>query len=108
MQPLTCYLLRWDVIPGSAPETGLSLSLVTGILIPMALYSAWQLVYLYIQHTIIDKDPELVTSLRYLTQVRCYRSGHLQVVTSNIILVLSKPSVPKIRCTLSQWTSASA
>lgn len=68
MPPLTCYLLRWDVIPGSAPEEGLGLTLMTGIVIPMLLYSAWQLLYLYIQHTVIDKDPELVTSLRYLTQ----------------------------------------
>ena len=26
MQALTCYLQRWDVIPGSLPEEGLSLS----------------------------------------------------------------------------------
>ena len=71
-QPLTCYLLRWDVIPGSAPEEGLGLTLMTGIVIPMLLYSAWQLLYLYIQHTVIDKDPELVTSLRYLTQVSAH------------------------------------
>ena len=36
----------------------------------MFLYSIWQVFYLYIQYTVIDHDPELVTSLRYLTQVR--------------------------------------
>ena len=79
LQPLTCYLLRWDVIPGSAPAEGLGLTLMSGIVIPMLLYSAWQLVYLYIQHTVIDKDPELVTSLRYLTQV----SGQTIIIGSS-------------------------
>merc|ERR1711862_239282 len=31
MPPLTCYLQRWDVIPGSAPAEGLGLTLMTGI-----------------------------------------------------------------------------
>ena len=71
MPPLTCYLQRWDVIPGSVPAEGLSLGLATWLVVPMLLYSAWQAFYLYIQHTVIDKDPELVTSLRYLTSVGC-------------------------------------
>ena len=71
MPPLTCYLQRWDVIPGSVPAEGLSLGLASWLVVPMLLYSAWQAFYLYIQHTVIDKDPELVTSLRYLTSVGC-------------------------------------
>ena len=60
---------------------------------PVLLYSAWQVFYLYIQQTVIDKDPELVTSLRYLTQCPrnpmyiitmdiCIRLGVLQKVTA--------------------------
>ena len=74
------------MIPGSAPEEGLGLTLMTGIVIPMLLYSAWQLLYLYIQYTVIDKDPELVTSLRYLTQV----SDHYQL---SILCLLSADSL---------------
>ena len=66
---MTCYLQRWDVIPGSMPEEGLSLSIMSGLVVPMMLYSVWQVFYLYIQYTVIDHDPELVTSLRYLTSV---------------------------------------
>ena len=76
MPPLTCYLQRWDVIPGSTPEEGLSLSLMSAIVLPMFLYSVWQIFYLYIQFTVIDKDPELVTSLRYLTQVSIEYQHH--------------------------------
>merc|ERR1712173_291635 len=47
---------------------GLSLSLMSAIVLPMFLYSVWQIFYLYVQFTVIDHDPELVTSLRYLTQ----------------------------------------
>ena len=68
-QPLTCYLQRWDVISGSVPAEGFSLSFSEAFIIPMFLYSVWQVFYLYIQYTVIDHDPELVTSLRYLTQV---------------------------------------
>jgi len=68
MPALTCYLQRWDVIPGSVPEEGLSLSFTEAIITPMMLYSAWQAFYLYIQYTVIDHDLELVTSMRYLTQ----------------------------------------
>jgi len=53
MPPLTCYLQRWDVIPGSVPAEGLSLGLATWLVVPMLLYSAWQAFYLYIQHTVI-------------------------------------------------------
>jgi len=68
MPALTCYLQRWDVIAGSVPEEGLSLSFTEAIITPMMLYSAWQAFYLYIQYTVIDHDLELVTSMRYLTQ----------------------------------------
>lgn len=68
MPALTCYLQRWDCIPGSVPSSGLSLSFSEAVVIPMTLYSLWQAFYLYIQYTVIDHDQELVTSLRYLTQ----------------------------------------
>jgi len=85
MPPLTCYLQRWDVIPGSTPEEGLSLSLMSAIVLPMFLYSVWQIFYLYIQFTVIDKDPELVTSLRYLTQ--CPKNP-LYIITMDICIKL--------------------
>lgn len=68
MPALTCYLLRWNVIPDSVPSSHLSLSFSEAFITPLAIYSAWQALYLYIQHTVIDKDPDLVTSMRYLTQ----------------------------------------
>jgi len=68
MPPLTCYLQRWDVISGSVPPEGFSLCFSDAFIIPLFLYSIWQVFYLYIQYTVIDHDPELVTSLRYLTQ----------------------------------------
>lgn len=68
MPPLTCYLQRWDIIPGSLPSGGLSLSVGDTLVTPLIIYSTWQVMYLYIQATVIDHDPDLVTSLRYLTQ----------------------------------------
>ena len=41
-QPLTCYLQRWDVISGSVPPEGFSLSFSDAFIIPMFLYSVWQ------------------------------------------------------------------
>merc|ERR1712165_691038 len=41
MPPLTCYLQRWDVISGSAPPEGFSLSFSEAFIIPMFLYSVW-------------------------------------------------------------------
>lgn len=68
MPPLTCYLQRWAIIPGSVPDTPLDLSFGDTIVTPLFIYCAWQAAYLYIQATVIDHDPDLVTSLRYLTQ----------------------------------------
>jgi len=51
----------------------------------MMLYSAWQAFYLYIQYTVIDKDPELVTSLRYLTQ--CPRNP-MYIITMDVCIRL--------------------
>lgn len=85
MPPLTCYLQRWDVIPGSVPAEGLSLGLASWLVVPMLLYSAWQAFYLYIQHTVIDKDPELVTSLRYLTS--CPRNP-MYIITMDVCIRL--------------------
>jgi len=85
MPPLTCYLLRWDVISGSAPPEGFSLSFSEAFIIPMFLYSVWQVFYLYIQYTVIDRDPELVTSLRYLTQ--CPRNP-MYIITMDVCIRL--------------------
>jgi len=68
MPPLTCYLQRWAIIPGAVPDTPLDLSFGDTIVTPLFIYCAWQAAYLYIQATVIDHDPDLVTSLRYLTQ----------------------------------------
>jgi hypothetical protein len=67
MPPLTYYLLRWNIIPDSVPESGLSLSFTSALLVPLTFYLIWQVMHLYIQQTVIDNDPELVTSVRYLT-----------------------------------------
>ena len=51
----------------------------------MFLYSVWQVFYLYIQYTVIDHDPELVTSLRYLTQ--CPRNP-MYIITMDVCIRL--------------------
>lgn len=81
MPPLTCYLQRWDIIPGSLPPEGLSLSLGDTLVTPLLIYATWQAVYLYIQATVIDHDPDLVTSLRYLTQ--CPRNP-MYIITMDV------------------------
>ena len=73
-------LERWDVISGCVPAEGFSLSFVEAFVTPMVFYAIWQVFYLYIQYTVIDHDPELVTSLRYLTQV-------INTLGSNIVLI---------------------
>jgi len=85
MPALTCYLQRWDVIAGSVPEEGLTLSFTEAIITPMMLYSVWQAFYLYIQYTIIDHDLDLVTSLRYLTQ--CPRNP-MYIITMDVCIRL--------------------
>jgi len=62
------YLIRWGALPGAMQQTDLSLSFWTAIFFPCFVYCLWQAAYLYVQHEVIDQDPELVTSLRYLTQ----------------------------------------
>jgi hypothetical protein len=81
MPALTCYLQRWDVIPGSLPPEGLTLSLWDTLITPLFIYTAWQAAYLYVQATVIDHDPDLVTSLRYLTQ--CPRNP-MYIITIDI------------------------
>ena len=44
-----------------------------------------QAAYLYVQHEVIDQDPELVTSLRYLTQVTYTYKKRTQVNTKTHI-----------------------
>ncbi|XP_023332785.1 uncharacterized membrane protein C776.05 [Eurytemora carolleeae] len=68
MPVLLNYLLRWNIIPNSVGDADLSLGLCNSMFYPLIFYSLWQACYLYVQCTVIDHDPELVTSLRYLTQ----------------------------------------
>jgi len=69
MPTLLNYIIRWNILPGSVQDdVSLSLSLWSAVLVPCAGYLLWQACYLYIQNTVIDKDPELVTSYRYLIQ----------------------------------------
>jgi len=69
MPTLLNYIIRWNIIPGSVQEdVSLSLSLWSALLVPCLGYMLWQVGYLYIQKTVIDHDPELVTSYRYMIQ----------------------------------------
>jgi len=71
MPPLICYVLRWDT---RLQEAGLAakhmspMTLQEQFVYPMTFYLAWQLFYLYIQFTIIEKDKTLITSLRHLSR----------------------------------------
>ena len=42
MQGTLCYIQRWNVIPDSVPESGLSLGLWSGIIMPLLGYVIWQ------------------------------------------------------------------
>jgi len=68
MPGLMNYLVRWEIIPGASNHADLTLSFWTAIFLPCLVYCLWQAAYLYVQHKVIDQDPELVTSLRYVTQ----------------------------------------
>jgi len=81
MPPLTCYIQRWGILPGGPDPATLGMSFGDVLVTPLVLYLAWQAAYLYIQHTVIDKDPELVTSLRYLTQ--CPRNP-MYIITMDV------------------------
>ena len=62
------YLIRWS--PNLSPDNQLPnllpLSWTEQFLYPLGIYITWQLIHFCIQFTIIEKDPTLVTSLRYL------------------------------------------
>jgi len=81
MPPLTCYMQRWAILPGGPPPESMSFGFGDVLITPLILYGTWQAAYLYIQHTVIDQDPELVTSLRYLTQ--CPRNP-MHIITMDV------------------------
>ena len=68
MPALTYYLLKWDermVSAGLAVELK-PLTWSEQFYYPFCFYLVWQLIYFYIQYTVIEKDKTLITSLRYL------------------------------------------
>lgn len=68
MPCLTYYLLRWDerMIQAGLATQLKSLSWTEQFYYPLCFYLSWQLFYFYVQFTVIEKDKELVTSLRHL------------------------------------------
>ena len=62
------YLIRWcpNLSPDNQLPNLLPLSWTEQFLYPLGIYITWQLIHFCIQFTIIEKDPTLVTSLRYL------------------------------------------
>lgn len=81
MPPLTCYMQRWAILPGGPSPDSMTFGFGDMLITPLILYGTWQAAYLYVQHTVIDKDPELVTSLRYLTQ--CPRNP-MHIITMDV------------------------
>jgi len=69
---LTIHLYRWGLIPCQVitPEDTLSLSDLA--ILPLIIYGIWQTLYLLITEVLLAEkmkaDPELVTSLRYLSK----------------------------------------
>jgi len=68
--PLTLHLYRWGLIPCSYIEHNDYLSWSDIIIVPLVLYTVWQVAYLLITEVVLAKqireDPTLVTSLRHL------------------------------------------
>jgi len=69
--PLTMHLLRWGLIPNEHIKVeDLSLSMTEVILLPLGVYSCWQLSYWFVTEGVLksqlDSDPTLITSIRYL------------------------------------------
>ena len=66
-----CYLYRWDTRlqdAGLALTTMTPLTLKEQFLYPLTFYLAWQLFYICVQFTIIEKNKTLITSLRWFVQ----------------------------------------
>ena len=63
--------MRWETRlqdAGLAQKDISPLTLEEQFVYPLAFYSAWQLWYLFITFTIIEKDKNLMTSMRYLAK----------------------------------------
>ena len=59
---------RWGLIPCDAIKMDDTLSLTDVFVLPLLLYTAWQVAYLFFTEVLliekIQKDPEIVTSMR--------------------------------------------
>ena len=63
--------MRWETRLQDAGLTSKDISPLTfkeQFVYPLAFYSVWQLWYLFITFTIIEKDKTLMTSMRYLAK----------------------------------------
>jgi len=70
--PITVHLLRWGHIPNPSISKEDFLSLTEMVLLPLGLYLTWQIGYWVITEGVLRnqlrRDPDLITSLRYLAK----------------------------------------
>jgi len=70
--PLTLHLYRWGCIPSKIFENEDSLKLSEWLFYPLILYIVWQVGYIFVTGVLLSKklkeDPDLITSVRYLTR----------------------------------------
>eukprot|EP00095_Tigriopus_kingsejongensis_P004040 maker-scaffold5_size1054832-snap-gene-5.7 protein:Tk04040 transcript:maker-scaffold5_size1054832-snap-gene-5.7-mRNA-1 annotation:"Protein of unknown function DUF2838" len=70
--PLLCHLLRWGLIPCTAVKEDTTIDFGLYFFSAVGIYIGWQISYLlateYLFKPQLDADPELTTSLRYLSQ----------------------------------------
>ena len=81
MPCLTYYLLKWDermIQAGLATTLG-PLSWTEQFYYPLCFYLSWQLFQFYVQFAFIEKDKELITSLRHL--VKDYKNPMTKIGT---------------------------
>jgi len=70
--PLTLHLYRWGCIPSQMFDKEDSLKMNEWLLYPLVLYIVWQVGYIFVTGVLLSKklkdDPDLITSVRYLTR----------------------------------------
>lgn len=70
--PLTLHLYRWGCIPSKIFENEDSLKMSEWLFYPLILYIVWQVGYIFVTGVLLSKklkdDPDLITSVRYLTR----------------------------------------
>ena len=78
--PLTLHLYRWGLIPCPAIKQDDQLSMSDITILPLVLYTVWQVGYLLITEWMLAKqmreDPTLVTSFRYTVVGRSIMIPH--------------------------------